>query len=262
MVNNMSVHTGRFRVLDCWISRQTMDSALHAVEELRANGAGGYVCFSNVHTVVTSRKDLRLRAATNNAAYAMPDGKPLSLLGRFAGESGLGQVAGPDFMPAVLRRGGRHFLFGSTKETLERLERRLAQDYPRAVVVGRLSPSVWPFSPEEQQEITAAIRAAQPDWVWVALGAPKQEYWMAEHWQSLAPSILLGVGAAFDFHAGMVRRAPRWTQRLCLEWLFRFLQEPRRLWKRYAVTNSLFMLYLFGDVLTGKRFRRGDGRGQ
>lgn len=247
----------RFRVLDCWISCVDMPKAAEYVRNRIGTGEGGYVCFSNVHTVVTARRDHRLREITNASFLSLPDGKPLSVVGRLLGVREVGHVAGPDFMPYFLQTAmeTRHFFYGSSEETLQKLEKNLASRFPGARIVGTYSPPFRNLSADEENEIVSIVNRARPDVIWVGLGAPKQEYWMAEHWRRFKPALLMGVGAAFDFHAGQIARAPEWMKGLSLEWLFRLKQEPRRLWKRYLVTNSLFLFYLLSD-----RVRRSENR--
>lgn len=241
----------RYPVLDCLISRTDMQRAARSISERIRSEQGGYVCFSNVHTVVTARRDLRLRQATNDSFLSVPDGKPLSIVAKMQGIRDVGQVAGPDFMPYLIKTGGdtRHFFYGSTSATLEKLQANLARQFPDAKLVGVYSPPFRALSETESLEIVGIIKRACPDVVWVGLGAPRQEYWMATHWQQLKPAVLLGVGAAFDFHAGQIARAPEWMKALSVEWIHRLCQEPRRLWKRYLVTNSLFIYYLMKNML-------------
>lgn len=241
----------RYPVLDCLISRTDMPRAARSISERIRSEQGGYVCFSNVHTVVTARRDLRLRQATNDSFLSVPDGKPLSIVAKMQGIRDIGQVAGPDFMPYLIKTGGntRHFFYGSTPATLEKLQANLARQFPEAKLVGGYSPPFRTLSETESLEIVDIIKQACPDVVWVGLGAPRQEYWMAEHWQQLKPAVLLGVGAAFDFHAGQIARAPEWMKAWSVEWIHRLCQEPRRLWKRYLVTNSLFIYYLMKNML-------------
>lgn len=236
----------RFRVLDCLISRTDLQHATQAVLDRIATGEGGYVCFSNVHTVVTARNDQRLREITNGSLLSVPDGRPLFLIARYRGLADVSQVAGPDFLPHFLAvaKNVRHFFYGSTPENLERLTANFKQRFPSAIIAGSHSPPFRQLASNEVHEMLALIQRAKPDVIWVGLGAPKQEYWMAEHWEALKPAILMGVGAAFDFHAGKIARAPDWMKQLSLEWMFRLCQEPHRLWKRYLVTNSLFLYYL------------------
>lgn len=241
----------RFRVLDCMISRTSMERAAKTIIAHIDNKTGGYVCFSNVHTVVTARKDAELRRITNESLLSVPDGMPLALIAWWRGMIDVQRVPGPTFMPYLIERakGLRHYFYGSTPETLDRLVAELRRQSPDAIIAGSFSPPFRKLSNSETDEVIARIRAAQPDVVWVGLGAPKQERWMAEQWQRLRPAILMGVGAAFDIQAGVVDRAPPWMQALSLEWLYRLLQEPRRLARRYLVTNSLFLYHVLADAL-------------
>ncbi len=207
--------------------------------------AGGYACFANVHVATTARHDDALRASLSSAWAVFPDGAPIAWLQRAAGRDRAERVPGPDVLPLVVGKGVqyrlRHFLLGSTDGVLERLRRRLVHRYPGAVVAGTLAPHVAPDRLADP-EVAHAVRTAAPDVVWCALGAPKQELWMRANAQALAPALLLGVGAAFDFVAGTKPRAPGVVQSAGLEWLYRLLCEPRRLAGRYARTNSEFAL--------------------
>lgn len=235
-----------------------MATAVEAVEARRQTKDGGYVCFSNVHSVVTAHNDRPLRDATNNSFMSMPDGKPVYAIGRLLGEGGISQVAGPDFMIEFLVHApkARHYFYGATEETLAKLAEALKGRVAGLNIVGMYSPPFRVLSPEEDNEIVKSIQEAQPDYIWVGIGAPKQEYWMVKHWDALKPAILFGVGAAFDFHAGVKSRAPKWMQSIGLEWLFRLGSEPRRLWRRYLVTNSLFILLAMRDLLSKHLFIR------
>jgi len=233
-----------------------MDSAVDLVLGRAADQGGGYVCFSNVHTIVTARHDRKLRDITNNSFLSLPDGRPLSVVGRLTGVERVSRVAGPDFMLRLISKAQKmsHYFYGSTPQVIGGLVANLCARYPELHVVGAYSPPFRILSREEKIDIIQNIRAARPDFIWIGLGAPKQEYWMAEVFEELKPAILLGVGAAFDFHAGTIQRAPNWMRGCSLEWVHRLWQEPRRLWKRYLVTNSLFLYYLAVDLLRFKSY--------
>ncbi len=244
----------RFKVLECSISAVDMETAYQAVLDRIQSKEGSYVCFSNVHTVVTAKQDKALLDATNNAYIAMPDGRPLSIVGRWKGVSNVQQVAGPDFMPYFFEhaKGIKHYFYGSTPETLEKLVANFSVLYPESIIVGVYSPPFRELTIDEIENDLKVIRRSGADIVWVGLGAPKQEYWMAEHWESLKPAVLMGVGAAFDFHAGDKPRAPEWMKKYCLEWFHRLCSEPGRLWKRYFITNTKFISYIILDALFRK----------
>lgn len=233
-----------------------MADAIDAAIDQAHNGSGGYVCFTNVHACVMARENQTFLEITNNSFMSLPDGKPVYWVGKLKGCSNLEQIPGPDFFPQLLSRTSspplRHYFYGGSQEVLDKLIEKVNINYPGAEIVGSESPPFRKFSDEEIESSLNRIREARPDFVWVGLGAPKQEIWMAKHWQELKPAVLFGVGAAFDFHAGAVQRAPLWAQRLGLEWLHRLSQEPGRLWKRYFYTNSMFLFYLLKDGLFKK----------
>lgn len=211
------------------------------LEELR----GDYVCVSNVHTTMLSYWDEDYNRVQNSGAMALPDGKPLSIVCRRRGFYDAARVPGPDLMPEIFKiskeHGFRHYFYGGSEETLNRLEKELKKNYPWLAIAGMYSPPYRPLTQEEDEQIISAINQAKPDFIWVALGAPKQEEWMYAH-QFKVCGVMLGVGAAFDFCAGTVKRAPGWMQELCLEWFHRLLQDPRRLFSRYLSTNLSFMI--------------------
>lgn len=221
-----------------------METTVRRIEEHLDDWRGEYICVANVHTTVTAHDDPSYRAVQNGAVIALPDGGPLSQYSRRKGFAQAARVTGPDLMKEMLRESAqkhyRHYFYGSTQETLDILREKITRNYPGAVIAGMVSPPFRPLTEEEDAAAVAAINEARPDFVWVGLGAPKQERWMAAH-QGRVHALMLGVGAAFDYEAGNIRRAPRWMQRCNLEWLYRLLQDPKRLFKRYFVTNTKFL---------------------
>jgi N-acetylglucosaminyldiphosphoundecaprenol N-acetyl-beta-D-mannosaminyltransferase len=197
--------------------------------------------------------------ASLNSDRVEPDGVPLVWLARRRGTKAE-RVAGPDFLPALVQRGlplGRsHFFFGGPPGLPDELARRLSEAYPGVRIVGTISPPFRPLTQEEDDAFVAQINAAKPDYVWVGLGTPKQDLWVASHRPRLEAAALLAVGAAFDVHAGKRRRAPRWMQRTGTEWLFRLLVEPRRLARRYTVVNARFLWLVVKEGLRGRRSDR------
>ncbi len=212
--------------------------------------SGQYVCFSNVHTTVMAKENPEYRNVLNEAALTYPDGAPVARQQRKKNYKEARRVAGPDFMRLMFKATEdgtiRHYFYGSKDETLEALKKNLLKDYPQLNICGMYSPPFRPLSAEEDQQVIDMINAAQPDIVWVGLGAPKQEQWMNAH-KGKINSVMMGVGAGFDFHAGTIQRAPVWIQKIGLEWLYRLTQDPRRLFKRYFVTNTKFMWYLIKE---------------
>ncbi len=208
------------------------------IEELR----GRYICVGNVHTTVMAHDDAHYHKVQGCAAFVLPDGKPLSVYSRKHGFPEAERVTGPDLMLALFGRenGLRHYFYGSSPETLALLEQKLRRQYPHLLIAGMESPPFRSLSGEEDRVRTEKINASGADVIWVGLGAPKQENWMYEH-RGRVNGVMVGVGAGFDYHAGNIRRAPEWMQRMSLEWLYRLLQDPKRLMKRYLVTNTRYL---------------------
>ena len=227
-----------------------MDEAVSWIDEHLEELSGKYVCISNVHTTVTAYRDEKYREVQNGSALSLPDGKPLSIVQRYRGYENAGRVPGPDLMPEIFalseKKGYRHYFYGSKQSTLDALKERLLEKYPKLNIVGMYSPPFRPLTEEEDQEAVERINAVKPDFIWVGLGAPKQEIWMAEH-ENRVHGVMLGVGAGFDFHAGTIKRAPKWMQELCMEWLYRISQDPKRLLWRYLDTNFSFLWYLWKE---------------
>lgn len=231
-------------ILKTNISVTNMQNTMEYLSDHLDSLRGKYICVSNVHTTVMAYRDENYRLVQNNAAMALPDGKPLSIISRRRGFIDAERVPGPDLMPRMFElskeKGYRHYFYGSTPKTLENLKEQIQKKYPYLQIAGMYSPPFRPLTEEEDREIIQNINSTKPDFIWVALGAPKQEKWMYDHEDKLN-GIMLGVGAAFDFEAGTVKRAPRWMQEFCMEWLYRIIQDPVRLIPRYLNTNVSFM---------------------
>lgn len=237
-------------ILKTNINVTDMAETLACIEKQLDALRGGYICVSNVHTTVMAYENEQYRMVQNSAAMALPDGAPLSRYSRMRGFRDAERVTGPDLMKELFRisgqKGYRHFFYGSTQQTLDDMTRALGRDYPDMVIAGVYAPPFRPLTEQEDREAVARINAAEPDFVWVGLGAPKQEEWMYAHRGKLN-AVSVGVGAGFDYMAGHIRRAPRLMQALCLEWLYRLMQDPKRLWKRYVVTNTKFVCYILKE---------------
>lgn len=235
----------------------TMNDTVETVRTMiRSNERpGGYICVANVHSLMTSRRSEKLRTAFNASSLTVPDGMPLVWAGRFLGHPMKERVAGPDLMAEVLRisdrEGFTHFFYGSSEAILSRLEKNIRERFPGIKIAGSLAPPFKPLTEEEDRAVVDAVNAAGPDVVWVCLGAPKQELWMAEHFGRLKAPVMIGVGAAFDFHAGNIQRAPIWMQKRGLEWAWRLYQEPGRLWKRYLIDDLPFFWYILKQKYFG-----------
>lgn len=221
-----------------------MEKTVAFIEEHLKELRGRYICVGNVHTTVMAHDDAYYHTVQKEAAFVLPDGKPLSVYSRKHGYAGAERVTGPDLMLELFSRdnGLRHYFYGSSDETLAMLRKKLKRQYPELAIAGMVSPPFRPLSEQEDKAVVEAINSAQADIIWVGLGAPKQENWMYEH-RGRVCGVMIGVGAGFDYHAGNIRRAPVWMQKLSLEWLYRLLQDPKRLFKRYLVTNTRY-LYL------------------
>ena len=237
------------KVLGIPLSLVDYEATLDWIDATVAARGRGYVCVSAVHTVMAAAEDEKLRAAVLGADLVVPDGQPLVWALNALGHDLRDRVYGPTLMWKACERaaqsGTRFFLYGGrSPEALAALERRLADAHPGLQLAGSHCPPFRPLSPREEAGVAAAIDASGADVVWVGLGVPKQEKWMAAMRPRLRAPVLVGVGAAFDFHAGLVAQAPPWMQARGLEWAFRLAQEPRRLWPRYVRYNPRFVLGL------------------
>jgi len=222
------------------------ERTLDWIDAAVAAGAREYLCVAAVHTVMESREDEALREAVDGAAFTVPDGQPLAWALRKLGHDIDARVYGPELMARACARaersGQRFYLYGGRDDkALAQLAANLLDRHPGLQLAGGWSPPFRDLSEVELDEVAGRINAARPDVVWVGIGVPKQEKWMAAMRDRLDAPVLVGVGAAFDFHAGLIPQAPAWMQRRGLEWLFRLAQEPGRLWKRYARHNPRFV---------------------
>lgn len=218
--------------------KQTVKIIEQEIETLR----GQYICVGNVHTTVMAHDDAHYHKVQKHAAFVLPDGKPLSVYSRKHGFPEAERVTGPDLMLALFARdnGLKHYFYGSSEETLALLEKNLRQKYPHLKIAGMVSPPFRALSREEDAAAVQKINESGADIIWVGLGAPKQENWMYEH-KDKVNGVMIGVGAGFDYHAGNIKRAPVWMQKMSLEWLYRLLQDPKRLFRRYLVTNTRYL---------------------
>ena len=232
----------RVDVLGVRISTMTMDGAVATIAEWIKAGVREYICVTGVHGVMESRRDPALRMIHNASGMTTADGMPMVWAGRRAGAWWMTRVYGPDLVLAVLERaaaeGWRSYFYGGAPGVAEEMADRMSQRFPGLVVVGTVSPEYPPVPGAD----VGAINEAAPDLVWVGLSTPTQERWMAAHREALHAPVLVGVGAAFDIHAGRLAQAPRWVQRSGLEWAYRLAREPRRLAWRYLRNNPAFVL--------------------
>lgn len=245
-------------VLGVGLSAINLDSALAVLGRAIESKSKGYVCVTGVHGVMEAQADAALRGILNGAFLNTPDGMPMVWVGRWRGFRDMKRVYGPDLMNLVCdwsrQNGVTHFFYGGAEGVAQDLKARLEKKFPGLKVAGTYTPPFRPLNADEEAELIRAVAALKPDIIWVGLSTPKQEKFMAQYWRRLDATLMFGVGAAFDFHAGRVRQAPRWMQRSGLEWLFRLCSEPGRLWKRYLKNNPLFLWKIFWQLTGVKKY--------
>ena len=243
------------RVVGAFIDAISWDRALQTIESWASRRESRYVCACNVHMVMSMRNDAAVDRTVQGADMVLPDGMPVAWMMRKLGFREQPKISGGDFMSryfALAEASGTSlYFYGSTPQTLDLLKRRLSAAYPRLQIAGMHSPPFREQSAEEDDEDVARINASGAGVVFVGLGCPKQEMWMAAH-RARVHAVMIGVGAAFNFHAGTVKRAPEWMQRAGLEWLYRLAAEPGRLWKRYLTTNFSFILGALRQLILAK----------
>jgi N-acetylglucosaminyldiphosphoundecaprenol N-acetyl-beta-D-mannosaminyltransferase len=248
----------RANVLGVGISAINLRDALGLSQRLLHQHGKGYVCVTGVHGVMEAQRDESLRAILNRSFLCTPDGMPTVWVGHLQGHRGMRRVYGPDYMLAMCRlaarRGYRHFFYGGTPGVAQRLKQRLEQLVPGINIVGTYTPPFRPLAPSEEDELASIVHQARPDIFWVGLSTPKQERFMAHYLDRLDTSLMVGVGAAFDIHAGLLADAPPWMKNGGLQWLFRLLKEPRRLWRRYLANNPRFLWSIALQLVHLRRF--------
>ncbi|MGY0230811.1 WecB/TagA/CpsF family glycosyltransferase [Longispora urticae] len=235
----------RVDVLGVGVSAVNMDMAVGEVTRWVDQRERHYVCVTGVHGVMESQRDPDLLRIHNESGLTTPDGMPMVWAGHQAGADWMTRVYGPDLMLTVLaraaERGWGSYLYGGNDGVPELLAAKLTERFPGLKIVGMHSPPFRPLTPEEDDAIVREINSSGAELVWVGLSTPKQERWMAAHVGRLDAPALFGVGAAFDFHAGLVPQAPAWIQKRGLEWAFRLTKEPKRLWRRYFRNNPAYL---------------------
>jgi N-acetylglucosaminyldiphosphoundecaprenol N-acetyl-beta-D-mannosaminyltransferase len=243
----------RVNVLGVGVSAINMGMALATIEGWISDRTPNYVCITGVHGVMESQYDAGLRDIHNRAGLVTPDGMPLVWLSRLAGRRHVSRVYGPDLMLTLSalseQHGYRHFYYGGGKGVADLLADRMRLRFPRLQVAGSYSPPFRPLTEVEEKEIVERIDGARADIVWIGLSTPKQERWMERFHGRLKAPVMIGVGAAFDFHSGLKMQAPLWMQQNGLEWAFRMATEPRRLAGRYLRNNPRFILKIAEQML-------------
>jgi N-acetylglucosaminyldiphosphoundecaprenol N-acetyl-beta-D-mannosaminyltransferase len=248
MISNSSLYP-RGNILGVHVNAISMNDALAALKLWISTRQPHYVCVTPAFSVLQGHDDLELRAIYNSSGLTTPDGAPVTWILQWKGFKNVERVYGPDFMLAAcacsVENGWKHYFYGGTTHVLDCLKDELAQRFPGLQMVGADSPQFRPLTPIEDEEAMERIRIAKPDILWIGLGAPRQDRWMASRCERLGVPVLAGVGAAFDFLSGCKPQAPVWMRRNGLEWLFRLASEPTRLWRRYLLGNPRFMWLLF-----------------
>ena len=250
--------TKRVNVLGVGISVLNLRTALAAIADAVAARRKGYICVTGVHGVMEAQDDAGFNNILNGAFLCTPDGMPMVWAGKLNGHRDMRRVYGPDLLLEVCAwsetSGCKHFFYGGADGVAELLAQKLQAKFPKLAVVGTYTPPFRALNADEVKQLQAQISAAQPDILWVGLSTPKQEKFMAEFLPQLDVTLMIGVGAAFDFHSGRVKQAPRWMQRSGLEWFYRLCSEPRRLAKRYCRNNPLFVLKFFSQLTGLKKY--------
>ena len=245
----------RFQVLSVGIHAVTWDETFQKIDRWIAEKQPNYINVCSVQTVLDSYDSAELSHILNSSGMSVPDGMPLVWLGKLSGTP-VDRIYGPDLVLALCDRGQklgyRHFFYGGAPGIADRMSENLRRRYPALKIVGTCAPPFRDLTPQEEMETAQMINQTRPDIVWVGLGTPKQDFWMARMRPFLEAPVLIAVGAAFDLHSGRIRQAPHWMRHAGLEWLFRLMMEPRRLWRRYLFGNPRF-IYLIFKQLSSKR---------
>ncbi|HEY5346166.1 MAG TPA: WecB/TagA/CpsF family glycosyltransferase [Verrucomicrobiae bacterium] len=250
--------TKRINVLGVGLCVLNLPTALAAIADAVKLRRKGYICVTGVHGVMEAQTDDTFKKILNNAFLCTPDGMPMVWAGKLNGNAEMSRVYGPDLLLDVCAwsetSGAKHFFYGGADGVAELLAQKLKLKFPKLEIVGTFTPPFRALNADEENKLREQVAAAQPDIFWVGLSTPKQEKFMAEFLPKLDTTLMIGVGAAFDFHSGRVKQAPRWMQRSGLEWFYRLCCEPRRLAKRYFKNNPLFALKFFAQLTGLKKF--------
>ena len=247
----------RARVVSLSVNVCNHESVIEDIAELVEKGNGGYVCVSTVHMVMESYDDKEYGTKVNNADLVIPDGMPIVWMQKLQGNKDSARVRGNDLMVKLCDFAEKKSLkvgfYGGRQEVIYKIAKRAAKDFPKLQIAYAYSPPFRPLSEAEDAEIIKNIRESGVQILFVGLGCPKQEIWMARHKNKLS-AVMIGVGAAFDFYAGNIKESPRWMGNLGLEWLYRLMQEPKRLWRRYLILNPRFIWLAAMQLLGFKKF--------
>ncbi|SDS27854.1 N-acetylglucosaminyldiphosphoundecaprenol N-acetyl-beta-D-mannosaminyltransferase [Paenibacillaceae bacterium GAS479] len=245
------------KIIDTHITALSFDETVAELEQWVEKKEKQYVCICNTHSLVTASNDGYFQEVLNHAGICTPDGMPLVWGLRAYGYSQQNRVDGPNLMLRMCQLSEQKkygiFLYGGSEQTLNELKEQLHRLYPSVNIVGAYSPPFRTLTQEEDERVVEMLNQSQADFIFVGLGCPKQEIWMYEH-RNRINSVMIGVGAAFDFVAGKIKRPPLFVQKSGFEWLFRLISEPRRLWKRYAYNNPLYIYRFFKSYRRNKKY--------
>ena len=234
------------------------DEAYLELANLIKIGSPEYITVNNVHTITQSVLENDYRNVLNNSVLSLPDGKPLSIIAKLKGEKNISRIFGPTFFEKTLEWGQKeelkHYFFGSSNETLLKMLNTIKHRYSSTLIAGSFTPPYRVFTSQENESFIKQMNESGADIFWIGLGAPKQEIWIYENYKKLNRGVMIGIGAGFDYIAGNTKHAPEWMKNMSLEWLFRLVQEPKRLWKRYLVSNTLFLFFITLEFLHLKKF--------
>jgi N-acetylglucosaminyldiphosphoundecaprenol N-acetyl-beta-D-mannosaminyltransferase len=248
----------RVNILGVGVSALNMEIALRQTELLLDQGKQGYICVTGVHGIMEAQSDDGFRAILNRSFLTTPDGMPTVWLGRIHGFKDMNRVYGPDYMLALCKRsvarGYKHFLYGGKPGVAEELRAELTRRFPGLQIVGTYTPPFRPLNPCEEDDLRSQLEASQADVLWCGLSTPKQERFMATYCNRLPVKLMVGVGAAFDLLSGNLSEAPDLMKRAGLQWLYRLIKEPRRLWRRYLLNNPRFTWLTFLQLTGLKGF--------
>lgn len=255
----MKNYTKRSDILGVRVNTIPITSCLSLIDTWIRKNKKQYVCATSVHGIIEAQKNPRFKKILNNSGLTTPDGMPLVWISKLQGYKNVERVYGPDLLLALcqhsVKKRYKHFFYGSSKNVLEKLTNNLKKKFPGILIVGTKSPPFRPLTLAEDKEIIKRINRLKPDILWVGLSTPKQEQWIADHRKSISAPVMLSVGAAFDFHAGTKQQAPLWMQHAGLEWFFRMCNEPSRLTSRYMTIIPQFLMLLFIQFLSPKKYK-------
>lgn len=247
-------------VLGVRVSAINLQTAVRTADRWISEGHPGFVCVTSVHGIMQAQSDLAFRRILTRAVMTLPDGMPLTWVGRMQGFAEMDRVFGADFMMAMCRRaaerGYRIFLYGGEPGVAQVLSDSLQKAAPGLQVAGTYTPPFGPLNSDQEHELIEQVRASKPHILWVGISTPKQERFMAEYCERLQVPLMVGVGAAFDFNSGRIRDCAEWIKRAGLQWLHRMIQDPKRLWRRYLVNNSAFLWRITWQLLGIRNYSR------